>query len=122
MSKSIAESSFNEFNIENQFHLLHFDNDSNDTQRFERDIDSTFIQLHFCLKGDSKFLFNKGSYIFDVKNQHSILLYNPQQKLPINLEISPKTILISLLISIEKFHSLFSREANHIHFLSDELD
>ena len=81
---------------------------------------ATFIQLHFCLKGDSKFLFNGGSYTFDVKNQHSILLYNPQQKLPINLEISPKTNLISLLISIEKFHSLFSREANHIHFLSDE--
>ena len=120
MSKSIAESSFKEFNIENQFHLLHFQNESNETQRFERDIDSTFIQLHFCLKGDSKFLFNGGSYTFDVKNQHSILLYNPQQKLPINLEISPKTSLISLLISIEKFHSLFSREANHIHFLSDE--
>lgn len=120
MSKSIAESSFNEFNIENQFHLLHFQNESNDSQRFERDIDSTFIQLHFCLRGDSKFLFNKGNYTFDVKHQHSILLYNPQQKLPINLEISPKTTLISLLISIEKFHSLFSREANHIHFLSEE--
>ena len=54
MSKSIAESSFNEFNIENQFHLLHFQNESDDIQRFERDIDSTFIQLHFCLKGESK--------------------------------------------------------------------
>ena len=120
MSKSIAESSLNEFNIENKFHLLHFQNESNDTQRFERDIDSTFIQLHFCIKGDSKFLFNNGGYVFDVKDQHCILLYNPQQKLPINLEINPKTTLISLLISIEKFHSLFSREANHIHFLSEE--
>lgn len=120
MSKSIAESSFNEFNIENHLHLLHFQNDSSDIQRFERDIDSTFIQLHFCLRGESKFLFNEGSYTFDVKDQHSILLYNPQQKLPINLEINPKTTLISLLISIEKFHSLFSKEANQIHFLSKE--
>lgn len=120
MSKSIAESSFKEFNIDNMFYLLHFENESSDFQRFERDIDNTFIQLHFCLRGDSKFLFNGGNYTFDVKDQHSILLYNPQQKLPINLEISPKTTLISLLISIEKFHSLFSREANHIHFLSEE--
>ena len=120
MSKSIAESSFKEFNIDNMFYLLHFENESSDFQRFERDIDNTFIQLHFCLRGDSKFLFNGGNYTFDVKDQHSILLYNPQQKLPINLEISPKTTLISLLISIEKFHSLFSSEANHIHFLSEE--
>ncbi len=60
MSKSIAESSFNEINIENQFHLLHFNNESNEIQRFERDINSTFIQLHFCVKGASKFLFNGG--------------------------------------------------------------
>jgi AraC-like DNA-binding protein len=40
--------------------------------------------------------------------------------LPINLEIQPKTTLVSLLISIEKFHSLFSKESGYIPFLSDE--
>ena len=120
MTKNNAKSATQEISIENQFFLLHFDNNSKKTQHFERDIDSSFIQLHFCIKGKSKFLFNNGSYTFDVLNQHSILLYNPQQKLPINLEIEPETSLVSLLISIEKFHSLFSKEANHIHFLSDE--
>ncbi|MDG2193759.1 MAG: AraC family transcriptional regulator [Polaribacter sp.] len=118
MSKSIAESPFQEINLDNDFHLLHFQNNSNESQRFERDIDSTYIQLHFCLKGDSKFHFNNGTYIFDVLDKHSILLYNPQQKLPINLEIRPKTTLVSLLISIEKFHSLFSKESGYIPFLS----
>ena len=120
MIKNNAKSTFEELNIENIFHLLYFENNSNEVQRFERDIDSTFIQLHFCIKGSSKFLFNNSNYSFDVLDQHSILLYNPQQKLPINLEIYPKTTLFSLLISIEKFHSLFSKEANHIPFLSDE--
>ena len=120
MTKNNAKGATQEISIENQFFLLHFDNDSNKTQRFEREIDSSFIQLHFCIKGSSRFLFNSGNYTFDVLNQHSILLYNPQQKLPINLEIEPKTSLVSLLISIKKFHSLFSKEANHIHFLSDE--
>jgi AraC-like DNA-binding protein len=120
MSKNIAKSSITEFSIENQFYLLHFKNDSNEIQRFEREIDSTYIQIHFCLKGRSKFLFNAGNYTLDVQEQHSILLYNPQQQLPINLEINPNTVLFSLLISIEKFHSLFSKEANHIHFLSEE--
>jgi len=120
MSKSVAESPFEEINLDNDFHLLHFQNDSNQTQRFERDIDNTYIQLHFCIKGNSKFLFNNGTYIFDVLDKHSILLYNPQQKLPINLEIRPKTTLLSLLISIEKFHSLFSKESGYIPFLSPD--
>ena len=120
MTKNNAKSTPEEISIENQFFLLHFKNDSSETQRFERDIDSSFIQLHFCIKGHAKFLFNSGNYTFNVQEQHKILLYNPQQKLPINLEIEPETSLVSLLISIEKFHSLFSKEANHIHFLSDE--
>lgn len=120
MTKNNAKSTIQEISIENQFFLLHFENKSTKTQRFERDIDSSFIQLHFCLKGNSKFLFNNSNYTFNVLEQHSILLYNPQQKLPINLEIEPKTSLVSLLISIEKFHSLFSKEAHHIHFLSKE--
>lgn len=120
MSKNVAQSTFEEINLENGFHLLHFQNESNENQLFERDIDSTYIQLHFCIKGASKFLFNNGSYTFDVLDKRSILLYNPQRKLPINLVINPKTTLVSLLISIEKFHSLFSREAGHIHFLSDD--
>lgn len=120
MSKNIAQSTFNETNLENGFLLLEFQNTSVENQYFERDIDNTFIQLHFCLRGTCKFNFNKGNYALDVLDQHSILLYNPQQKLPINLEIRPKTTLISLLISIKKFHSLFSKEAGYIPFLSEE--
>ena len=91
------------------FFLLHFQNNSN-KQRFERDIDSSFIQLHFCIKGNAKFIFNNGTYTFDVLDIASIFCIQSQQKLPINLEIQPKTSLVSLLISIEKFHSLFSKK------------
>lgn len=120
MLKNVAGSTFEELNFDNGFHLLHFQNDTTQTLYFERDIDSTFIQLHFCIKGNCKFHFNNGNYTFNVLDKHSILLYNPQQKLPINLEINPKTSLVSLLISIEKFHSLFSDEAEYIPFLSEE--
>lgn len=120
MKKNIAGSSFDELNLENGFHILEFQNDTNEVLRFERNIDSTYIQLHFCIRGNSKFLFNNGSYTFDVLDKRSIILYNPQRDLPINLEIYPKTTLLSLLISIEKFHSLFSKEASYIPFLSEE--
>ncbi len=118
--KNIAESTFIETNLENGFLLLEFSNDTMETQRFERDIDNSFIQLHFCVHGNAKFHFNNGNYTFDVLEEHSILLYNPQQNLPLNLEIQPKSSLISLLVSIKKFHSLFSKEAGYISFLSDE--
>lgn len=120
MPKSVAESTFKETNLENGFHLLEFQNESNEALKFERDIDNTYIQLHFCIKGNSKFLFNNSSYSLDVLDRRSIILYNPKRKLPINLTIFPKTTLISLLISIEKFHSLFSKEAGYIPFLSEE--
>ena len=120
MFKNVGESTFEEINLEKGFYVLHFQNESKDIQNFEREINSTFIQIHFCLRGKSKFLFNNSSYTFDVLDNRSILLYNPQRTLPINLEIQPKTTLVSLLISIEKFHSLFSKESGYIPFLSDE--
>ena len=121
MIKNVGESTIEEVNLENGFYILHFQNESAEKQTFERTINSTFIQLHFCLRGNSKFFFNNSNYSFDVLDNRSILLYNPQRTLPINLEIHPKTTtLISILISIEKFHSLFSKESGYISFLSDE--
>lgn len=120
MFKNVGESTFEEIILEKGFYVLHFQNESKSVQNFEREINSTFIQIHFCLRGNSKFLFNNGSYSFDVLDNRSILLYNPQRILPINLDIQPKTTLVSLLISIEKFHSLFSKESGYIPFLSDE--
>ena len=120
MFKNVGESSLDEITLEKGFYVLHFQNESDKIQHFEREIDSSFLQMHFCLRGNSKFLFNNGSYSFDVLDNRTILPYNPQRILPINLEIQPKTTLVSLLISIEKFHSLFSKEAGYIPFLSDE--
>jgi AraC-like DNA-binding protein len=120
MFKNVGESTFEEIVLEKGFYVLYFQNESKEIQNFEREISSTFIQIHFCLRGNSKFLFNNGSYSFDVTDNRSILLYNPQRTLPINLEIQPNTTLVSLLISIEKFHALFSKESGYIPFLSDE--
>jgi len=118
--KNIAESTFNETNLDNGFVVLEINNESKTTQLFERDIDNSFIQLHFCISGDAKFYFNNRNYSFEVAKEKSILLYNPQQDLPLHLEVEPDSKIVSLLISIKKFHSLFSSEASYIPFLSDE--
>jgi len=118
--KNVAERTLEEVEIEDGFVVLKLHNKTKETQCVIRKIDSCFIQFHFCLKGAAKFNFNTGNYAFDVAPEHSLLLYNPQRDLPINLELQPDTRMISILISIKIFHSLFSQEANFIHFLSDD--
>lgn len=118
--KNIASRPTNEIFIEKGFFVLLFKNDTESTQIYERDIDSKFIQFHFCLKGSARFNYNNNSYSFDVLDSKNILLYNTQTKLPINLELRSKSWLISFFISIEKFHSLFSKESSYIPFLSED--
>ena len=118
--ENIAKGSHNITQIEDGFIVLKFSNDLNDNQRFIREVDSKFIQFHFCLKGAIKFNFNNGRYSLDIKEDDSLLLYNPQRDLPLNVEMEPKSWMITVLISINKFHSLFSQDANYVTFLSDE--
>lgn len=118
--KNIAEGFVDETKIEDGFYILKFQNEENQPQRISREIDSTYIQFHFCLKGDGKFLFNNSSYEVPIKEEYSLLLYNPQRDLPLNLDLHPKSWLVSLVISIKKFHSMFSQEASYIPFLSEE--
>ena len=109
-----------EIKVDDDFILIRFQNDSNDKISFERQVHNGLIQFHFGLKGNAKFIFNQGSYTLDLKEEKSLLFYNPQKELPLNIEIEPKSWLISILVSIKKFHGLFSTDAEHIPFLSDE--
>jgi len=49
-----------------------------------------------------------------------LLLYNPQRDLPLHVTVSPHSWVLTMLLPIEKFHGLFSTEANYITFLSAE--
>lgn len=118
--KSVARGTFDETFIEDGFFVLTYKNDENTVQILERDIDSTFIQFHFCTKGSAAFVFNQGNYTLNIIGDTSLLLYNPQRDLPIHLELQPHSWLVSFIISIKKFHGLFSQDANYVTFLSDE--
>ena len=112
--------SLEEIKIENEFILLRFQNDSNEIIKVERLVNQGLIQFHFGLKGKGKFVFNQGNYALDLKEEKSLLFYNPQKELPIHLELAPQSWVISVIISIKKFHGLFSSEAESIPFLSEE--
>lgn len=118
--KSVAKRFYLETMIEDQFYVLTYQNNSNEIEFIERHIDSNFIQFHFCIKGLCKFIFNEGRYSLDIQEENSLLLYNPQINLPINLEINQNSWIVSVSVSIKKFHGLFSQEADYITFLSDD--
>ena len=106
--------------LEDDFSVLRIKNDLDLPKTVQHDVDQEFIQFHFCSKGQMNFSFNQGNYNFPLSDGHSMLLFNPQKTLPIDLELAPQTWLVSILISVTRFHSLFSSDADHISFLSPE--
>ena len=107
-----------EITIEPDFTLFRFQNDSDGVFYVEKQIHQGLIQFHFGIKGKAKFIFNQGNYTIDLNEEKSLLMYNPQKELPLNLELLPNTWVISVVISIQKFHALFSSDSQHIPFLS----
>ena len=109
-----------EIQIDADFKLIRFQNENESIEIFEKETTTGLIQFHFNVKGSGKFLFNGGSYQLDLIEEKALLLYNPQKELPLHIEVAPKSWIISILISIKKFHTLFSNEADIIPFLSKE--
>ncbi len=106
--------------IEEDFTLLRLENESDEMHPVTHDVKSGLIQFHFGLKGRAKFIFNQGNYALELREEKSLLLYNPQKELPIKLELAPHSWVISVIISITKFHALFTSEAGYISFLSED--
>ena len=80
---NIAMSSFEEIKIEPDLTMLRFQNDTDFKEHFEKQVKIGFIQFHFNIKGKGKFIFNQGTYALDLKEEKSLLLYNPQKELPL---------------------------------------
>ncbi len=115
----IKISSENKYDIDDDLILFKFSNFESDSKSVFFETQTNFIQFHFCLKGECNFIYNKGSYCLPLKNEVSILLYNPISPLPVDVRIESESRLVCLLISIEKLHGLFSKDSETIPFLSE---
>ena len=120
ISESIAQGIYKETMIEQGFYILKFNNETIEDQLFKREVSANFIQFHFCVKGSGSFSFNNGNYRLPIQESSSLLLYNPQRDLPIEVMVAPNSWVISVLLPIKKFHTLFSNEASYISFLTEE--
>ena len=107
-------------NIEEDFTVIRFRNDDDEIYRAQHEVKSGLIQFHFGIKGRAKFIFNQGNYALELREEKSLLFYNPQKELPLNIELARQSWVITVIISIKKFHGLFSAEADYITFLTAE--
>jgi len=110
----------NTFKIDNDILINTYSNFEKDSKDILFSSDINFIQFHFCLEGKISFRYNNGAYTLDLKENNSIILFNPSTILPIDATLEKKTRYLSLLITIKKFHSLFSELTDNISFLSQE--
>ena len=120
LQKNVASGSYDELQISPDFILLKALNEEVSPSRLHRAVDKQFIQFHFNLRGHVQFVYHQGNYILEVAENQSLLLYNPETELPLHTVLSPGTSMISILMSIRKFHALFTTEAGYIPFLSAE--
>ena len=106
--------------IEGGFYILRYTNVGDQIQQYVEAVSQEFIQFHFCLEGKISFRYNNGSYTLDLKENNSLILFNPSTNLPIDATFQKNTRCLSLLITIKKFHGLFSELTDNISFLSQE--
>ncbi|MDO1513055.1 AraC family transcriptional regulator [Maribacter confluentis] len=118
--KNNAQRSYDEVLIEDGLYVLKFQNEEDVSVAYSREISKRFIQFHFCLRGCGTFSFNQGSYSLSVTEENSLLLYNTQLDLPLDLRLDSKSAMVSVVMTLRKFHSLFTAEADYIPFLSTD--
>lgn len=118
--KNVAGSPVKQFEIEEDFQMICFHNTEEQVVLWKKMVSPVYIQFHFCISGEAKFTFNTRGYNMTIGKEKALLLYNPDKELPIDVQYTPGTRLVSLLISIKKFHALFTSEAHYIPFLSEE--
>jgi AraC-like DNA-binding protein len=109
-----------EIKIDDDFILIRFQNTTDKVIEFKRPVQLGLLQFHFGLKGGANYIFNQRNYIMNLKEEKALLFYNTERELPLHVEIDPKSWLISIFVSVRKFHGLFTNDAEYIPFLSKE--
>ena len=86
------------------------ENLSTDATSIPDTVNRNIIHFYFCLEGSAIFAFGP-HYSRQIEKQHNYFFYNPDTDLPFELKLAPNTRFVSLSISLESLHKLFSQDA-----------
>ena len=114
------ENFFSETYLADKFICIRFTNNEKTVKQIDKHLKSRFIQFHFILKNTVEFMFNDGNYTLEISKNKFLILFNPNQELPISIKAKPNASVVTLLITIDEFHKLFYNEHQEIPFLKKE--
>lgn len=110
--KNIDKSTAEIFSEKDKFSLLHFQNESDVLENNLFTLDGDYIQLHFSLQKKLSVAFNMEHCAIGLTPEDSGLVYFKDDAMNLLLELPPNGQLLTVLISVPYFHSLFAHEGD----------
>lgn len=118
--KNTFKSRIRENKIGSDIYLALIDNYTVLTDTISKPVDKRFVQFYFCTKGRATFHFeNENQYV--LKESYSLLLYNPNIDIPINISLSKKSKLVIFVITIQNLISYFKGYSEKIPFIKNKI-
>jgi len=112
--KNIEKSTVVFFKAENEFKIIRFRNDTDETQQFLYPLNENYIHLYFCTQQNCIVAFNMEHCAVNLEKDESSIIYFNDDNMNVLHTLPPKVELIGVLISISYFHSLFSTDGNFL--------
>jgi AraC-like DNA-binding protein len=112
--KNIDKSTHCILNETAQFKVLYFNNLTAKNELFKIKLNQNYIQLYFCLKQQGMVAFNMEHCAVNLKDTDSYMVYFKDNEMNVLFDLSVNSELICILISVEYFHSLFSKDDNYL--------
>jgi len=110
INKNIAKKPQLIFNEKNDFFVYTIEHNEKNTEIYQHQLKTDFIQFYFCLKGSLSLIFNTPQCSLTLDAYKSSFAYF--KEIPFNLYFKtlPQTKFVFILISVQSFHKLFSKE------------
>lgn len=102
------------FSEKDTFKVLKFNNLTDSSERYLLNLDFNYIQIYLCCSNACTIAFNFEHCAIEIEEGTSNMVYFKDEKMKVYLNLPPGAELISILISVEYFHSLFSIENNFL--------
>jgi AraC-like DNA-binding protein len=110
VEKNTAKGSFKDLFVNEELTLQIVENHELIWMTLDTMVHQNIIHFYFCLEGTATFAFGP-HYSRQIEKQHNYFFYNPEKDLPFELRLAPETKLVSLFITLESLHKLFSHDA-----------
>lgn len=112
--QNIDKSSLLTVDEKSQFSLLITENNSTENQFFVHKTQHNYIQLFFNVKAENKVAFNMEHCAIELTPNESGMVYFNEDETNILFSLAPESKIITMLIPVKYFHSLFTAEENYL--------